>query len=113
MFCNHAGGQSRSRSWCMLDANSGDKRMRLLLLIPLFAAITQSQTPPAPPIANVGGRTTTSLNGPWHIVVDPLETGLNAEYFRNRKPKDKRELVEYDFEASETLNVPGDWNTQK
>ena len=42
-----------------------------------------------------------------------MESGLNAGYYRNRKPKDKRELVEYDFEASETLNVPGDWNTQK
>ncbi len=87
--------------------------MRALLPIFLFAAITQAQTPPASPSANVAGRTTTSLNGPWHIVVDPLETGLNAGYYRNRKPKDKRELVEYDFEASETLNVPGDWNTQK
>lgn len=87
--------------------------MRALLPIFLFAAITQAQTLPASPIANVAGRTTTSLNGPWHIIVDPLETGLNAGYYRNRKPKDKRELVEYDFEASETLNVPGDWNTQK
>ena len=68
---------------------------------------------PASPIANVSGRKTTSLNGAWHIIVDPLESGLNAKYFRNRKPKDKSDLVEYDFEASETLNVPGDWNTQK
>jgi beta-glucuronidase len=87
--------------------------MRVFLPIFLFAAMSQAQTPPAPPIANIAGRTTTSLNGPWHIIVDPLETGLNAAYYRNRKPKDKRELVEYDFEASETLNVPGDWNTQK
>src|SRR5271157_2918757 len=113
MFCNHAGRHARPRFWCILDANSGDKRMRVLPMIFLFAAMTQAQTPPASPIANVAGRTTTSLNGPWHIIVDPLETGLNAEYYRNRKPKDKRELVEYDFEASETLNVPGDWNTQK
>ena len=90
----------------------------LLLLIFLFAALIQTampqaQTPPASPIANVSGRKTTSLNGAWHIIIDPLESGLNAKYFRNRKPKDKSDLVEYDFEASETLNVPGDWNTQK
>jgi len=75
--------------------------------------MTQAQTPPAALLANVAGHKTTSLNGAWHIIVDPLESGLNAEYFRNRKPKDKSELVEYDFEASETLNVPGDWSTQK
>ena len=87
--------------------------MRHLLPILLFAVMTQAQTPPAALIANVPGHKTTSLSGAWHIIVDPLESGLNAEYFRNRKPKDKRDLVEYDFEASETLNVPGDWNTQK
>jgi beta-glucuronidase len=87
--------------------------MRRLLPILLLAITTQAQTPPTALLANVPGHKTTSLSGAWHIIVDPLESGLNAEYFRNRKPKDKSELVEYDFEASETLNVPGDWNTQK
>src|SRR3982075_988570 len=87
--------------------------MRRLLPILLLAITTQAQTPPATLIANVPGHKTTSLSGAWNIIVDPLESGLNAEYFRNRKPKDPRDLVEYDFEASETLNVPGDWNTRK
>jgi beta-glucuronidase len=87
--------------------------MRRLLLILLLALTAQAQTPLAGPIANVPGRKTVSLNGAWHIIVDPLESGLNAEYYRNRKPKDKSDLVEYDFDASETLAVPGDWNTQK
>src|ERR1700674_218964 len=87
--------------------------MRRLLPILLLAIMTQAQTPPPALLANVAEHKTTSLNGTWHIIVDPLESGLNAEYFRNRKPKDKRDLVEYDFDASEALNVPGDWNTQK
>ena len=33
-------------------------------------------------------------------------------FYLDQKPKDKSELVEYDFDASPTLNVPGDWNTQ-
>ncbi len=66
-----------------------------------------------PLITNVPGRKTTSLNGTWQIIVDPLETGLRAKYYLNHKPKDKVELVEYNFDKSETLNVPGDWNTQK
>jgi beta-glucuronidase len=88
--------------------------MRRLLPIFLLVMIAQAQTPPpAPLLANVAARKNTSLNGPWHIIVDPLETGLREKYYLNRKPKDKSELVEYDFDKSETLNVPGDWNTQK
>jgi len=87
--------------------------MRHVLAVLLLAVFVHAQTPPTSLIANIGARKTTSLNGAWHIIVDPLETGLDAQYYRNRKPKDKTELVEYNFDASETLNVPGDWNTQK
>jgi beta-glucuronidase len=87
--------------------------MRILLPLFLLAAMVQAQTQPASLIANVSARKTMSLDGAWHIVVDPLESGLNAKYYRNQKPKDKSDLIEYDFDASETLNVPGDWNTQK
>jgi beta-glucuronidase len=72
-------------------------------------------------ITNVPGRKITSLNGEWHVIVDPYENGyydyrhepIDNGYFMNRKPRDKYELIEYDFDKSETLNVPGDWNTQK
>jgi beta-glucuronidase len=86
--------------------------MRSLLAL-LFLALTAPIALSAPLIQNVAARKTTSLNGPWHIIIDPLETGLGAKWYLNRKPKDKSDLVEYDFDASETLNVPGDWNTQK
>ena len=33
-------------------------------------------------------------------------------YFLDRKPADKTDLVEYDFDTSPTLDVPGDWNSQ-
>ena len=64
-------------------------------------------------IANIPGRNTVSLNGPWHFIIDPYETGLGERYYENAKPKDKADRIEYDFDKSETLNVPGDWNTQK
>jgi beta-glucuronidase len=92
--------------------------MRSFLTILLLALITNAipianaQTPVAL-LTNVAARKTISLNGAWQVIVDPLESGLREKYFQNRKPKDKSELVEYDFEKSETLNVPGDWNTQK
>src|SRR5205085_96264 len=33
-------------------------------------------------------------------------------YFKNAKPKSKSDLIEYDFDSSGSLKVPGDWNTQ-
>ena len=54
-----------------------------------------------------------SLNGAWHIIVDPYETGLRARYYENATLESRSGPIEYNFEQSETLNVPGDWNMQK
>lgn len=72
-------------------------------------------------LANVEHRQKLNLNGQWKIIIDPYETGYynyryqprTDGYFENRKQKDKSELVEYNFDDSEELTVPGDWNTQK
>lgn len=79
-------------------------------------------------LINVYNRNSISLNGQWNYIVDPYETGFynyrsepydksrnpgNGAYFTNAKPKNKTELIEYDFEKSDKINVPGDWNTQK
>ncbi|MGA8230719.1 MAG: glycoside hydrolase family 2 TIM barrel-domain containing protein [Candidatus Acidiferrales bacterium] len=84
----------------------------MLLFLPGLAN-AQSRPAPANLIANVGGRTSISLNGAWNAIVDPYETGLGARYYENRKAANKSDLVEYDFDSSGTLNVPGDWNTQR
>ncbi len=75
----------------------------------------------SPLIINTHNRKTVSLNGQWQIIIDPFENGYYNHrylpkkdgYFLNRKASDKTELVEYNFDTAETLNVPGDWNTQK
>jgi beta-glucuronidase len=72
-------------------------------------------------IVNVEARRTTSLNGKWRVIVDPYENGYydfrlqpsKDGYFLDAKPKDKSDLVEYDFDTSGQLDVPGDWNTQR
>jgi beta-glucuronidase len=72
-------------------------------------------------ITNTDARKTTSLNGNWQVIIDPYESGFynyryqpsDSGYFKNTKPKSKSDLIEYDFDKSETLKVPGDWNTQK
>ena len=71
-------------------------------------------------IANIEGRKTVSLDGQWQTIIDPYETGYydyryqpSADgYFKDAKPKTKSELIEYDFDASPSLEVPGDWNSQ-
>ena len=79
-------------------------------------------------LINTYNRTTTSLNGSWHYIVDPYENGYyNYRYeafdkqenpwkdafFMNAKPADKTDRIEYDFSLSDSISVPGDWNTQK
>jgi len=85
----------------------------LLICLCCFAASVAAQNAPAPPLTNLSGRTTVSLNGDWQIIIDPYESGLNARFYENRKPRDKSDLVEYDFDASPSLKVPGDWNSQR
>jgi beta-glucuronidase len=85
----------------------------LVALLATGAACTLLQGQPAPLVANIQARTTISLNGVWQVIVDPYETGLSERYYQDRKPADKGDRVEYDFDRAEALNVPGDWNTQK
>jgi beta-glucuronidase len=96
---------------------------KLLFFIVSLSTIAQDAV-----INNAYNRTSFSLNGEWNIIIDPYENGYynyryeafdltdppskNA-YFTNTSPADKTDLIEYDFNNSETLMVPGDWNTQK
>ena len=92
-----------------------------LLLASLFVLVSTAQAQQQTPlINNVAGRHTTSLNGRWQIIVDPYENGYYDYryrprpdgYFMNAKPAGPGDLIEYDFDASEQLDVPGDWNSQ-
>jgi beta-glucuronidase len=81
-----------------------------------------ARPPPYALIQNAYGRKARSLNGAWRTIVDPYENGYydyrrqphtQDGYFANRKPSSKSALIEYDFDRSETLAVPGDWNSQR
>lgn len=95
----------------------------LLLVIIYSSTIGQDKV-----LNNAYNRASFSLNGEWNIIIDPYENGYyNYRYeafdltdppsknafFTNTSPADKTDLIEYDFANSETLMVPGDWNTQK
>jgi len=93
--------------------------MKLFILL-VFLLVPSVQAQQIGLIANTDGRKTVSLNGQWQTIVDPYESGYynyryqpsDNGYFKNAKPKSKSDLIEYDFDSSATLNVPGDWNTQ-
>ena len=97
-------------------------KVKRLLTIALLAMMTGSvfaqQEIPAP--QNVYARQHRSLNGDWNYFVDVQEQGYYDYrmkptpwgYFLNAKPQQPSDLVEYDFDASPTMHVPGDWNTQ-
>jgi len=71
-------------------------------------------------LSNVLLRDCVSLDGDWHVIVDPYEMGYvgilggrnERGFFRDFRPRHPGDRVEYDFDASPTLTVPGDWNTQ-
>ena len=97
----------------------------LLVTLLLLSQICISQNTGL--IQNVPNRNPYSLNGKWNYIIDPYETGYydyrympfdkmsnpgNGAFFLDRKPKDKTDLIEYSFDKSPTLWVPGDWNSQ-
>ena len=91
----------------------------LLALLFIFGATSHAQQRPFL-ITNIEGRHTIDLNGQWQTIIDPYENGYydyryqpNPNgYFKNAKPKSPSDLIEYDFDTSAQLNVPGDWNSQ-
>jgi beta-glucuronidase len=89
------------------------KRLAVCTVFTLFPLAISFAQAPSPLVQNVSGRRTISLNGDWHYIVDPHEEGKPQRYFLNGKPSGRRDFVEYDFNTSPTLHVPGDWNSQR
>ena len=95
----------------------------LLLALCLTLTSDRGLAQLAPLIQNIQARQTTSLDGEWRVIVDPYDVGYldyraqplknNSAFWKNYKPQSPSELVEYDFDTSGQLNVPGDWNTQR
>ena len=77
-----------------------------------------------PLIGHVTGRSRMCLDGAWNALVDIYETGyysyrrkpvpVGSSWFMDRSYfANPTALIEYDFDAAPTLQVPGDWNTQR
>jgi beta-glucuronidase len=87
----------------------------VIRILPVFLllAVSSFAQAPAPLVADPGSRTTVSLDGNWSSIVDPYESGISSRYFEKEKPKSKSDLIEFDYDHSPKLKVPGDWNTQR
>ena len=102
------------------------KRLFLSLGLVLAASLASGASLPETTVVNAPARVAQSLNGRWHIIIDPYDNGYfnyrlqpldaaekpTAGYFLDHQPANPSELVEYDFDHSPSLTVPGDWNSQ-
>ena len=96
------------------------------LLLALIGCVLGLSLRAAPPMLNAYSRPGADLDGKWNSIIDPYDNGyfdyrrqpLDASpnpksgYFLDRTPQSKSDLIEYNFDESPLLNVPGDWNTQ-
>ncbi|MBC6112088.1 glycoside hydrolase family 2 protein [Pedobacter fastidiosus] len=94
-----------------------------LICFSLLSSISYAQVSS---IQNIQARKVLSLNGKWNYIIDPYENGYydyrhdpfdqsktgTGGYFDDKVQKDKSELIEYDFDHSPQMNIPGDWNSQ-
>ena len=97
------------------------KTLLTTILLSLTAVLpSMAANHEVPLIHNVGSYESLSLNGEWNYIVDVQEEGyydyrMNPTrwgFFVNAKPQKPEDLIEYDFDKSPTMHIPGDWNTQ-
>jgi beta-glucuronidase len=82
--------------------------------------MASAQETAMPLIQNVQAYEAMSLNGEWNYIVDVQEEGyydyrmnpMRNGFFINAKPKRPEDLIEYDFDKSDVMQIPSDWNTK-
>ena len=94
--------------------------MKRIYLLCMITAMLSCILMADPLIINVDGRRTTTLNGRWQFIVDPYELGYYDYryepdpngWYKNDPVKNRWDRIEYSFDDSRLLQVPGDWNSQ-
>lgn len=100
--------------------------LRIKKLLFFLAAVMIAQTGFAANelIVNTDSRESIPLNGTWHYIVDPYETGFYTYRYKERGEADreaywnrpvarnKSDRLEHGYQNPYTLEVPGDWNSQ-
>ncbi|UEG51674.1 glycoside hydrolase family 2 [Mucilaginibacter daejeonensis] len=62
---------------------------------------------------NLTGRDVQNLDGKWNVIIDWYDSGNASAISTDKKPAGANDFVEFSFDNSQTLNVPGDWNSQR
>ncbi|SMO50133.1 glycoside hydrolase family 2 protein [Gracilimonas mengyeensis] len=98
--------------------------MRRLLSILFMLALMQPLFAQDNLIINTQGRNAVSLNGDWHYIIDPYETGFynyrygernendGGAYWNINENPEKSDLIEHGYSDEYSIEVPGDWNSQ-
>jgi beta-glucuronidase len=82
-------------------------------------ALAQPVTPPeeqARPLLHLPARKRISLDGEWRYILDPFDAAKRGNnqrrtFWNALAPGPEGPLVEYDWEASPTIDLPRDWNS--
>jgi beta-glucuronidase len=101
------------------------KQKRKVFFTLLILSIVQFSFAQIDLITNIDGRKTMTLNGTWHYIIDPYETGFYNYRSKERDENDKEaywskpneenkiDRIEHGYAAPYEIKVPGDWNSQK
>ncbi|MEP7095434.1 MAG: beta-glucuronidase, partial [Flavobacterium sp.] len=97
---------------------------KIVLILLLFTASIFSADAQENLIVNTAGRKNVSLNGTWHYIIDPYDTGFYdyrfkerpendpGAYWNNSESKDPAKWTEHGYKDPYCIQVPGDWNSQ-
>lgn len=94
------------------------KRSLVLVAFITFFSLASVHAQETDVLENVYGREKIDLNGTWKVIPDPMETGLKKNKYRRDfaaddvAKLDEGELIEYEWDSSWDIQVPGDWNSQ-
>ncbi|MDE3742428.1 glycoside hydrolase family 2 protein [Maribacter polysaccharolyticus] len=96
------------------------KNLSIVLFFSSFSVLFAQKPQFSDLLQNIDSREKVSLNGLWDIIIDPLENGyynhrlqpMDNGFFKNAKMQSPSDLIEYNFDTSDQIMVPGDWNSQ-
>jgi len=96
------------------------------ILLYITCCIATRSAAQQPLLQNIFNRVYTNLDGKWNYIIDPYENGYynyrhepydqtpaaTGGFYDDKKQTSNNDLVEYDFDLSPSMQVPGDWNSQ-
>ena len=101
----------RNRIWACAATLCG---LQLLFAAAPAGAATEGTVPVA--MENVRARSGQDLSGPWHYIIDRSRLGVRKRGMQRNFPQDRpatnHPLIEYDWDTSPLMTIPGDWNSQ-